>query len=334
MDTHDELLDAVRRDDPQAVARLAGDDDACRRDGRPWSCLAEALRLGHRACALRLMEAMPRLSVAARDWALHGMIEGPIDDPVLFMRLRDRGADLPYDPGGRQIEHTLALAGRPGVVAALARRGKLCPGVLDPDGWTPFLRAIRAGDTATAQVFLDHGENVNVRIEWRDRRSALHLALEAPDAARVVGWLLARGIDTRLVDERGRTAEQLAQERGEVDLARAMAGHRGSGGPRWHREAVERGISKVVCAFLTRGDGFMFDPREASHPFLIGGDHDGIRPNSPAQALDHIRSHPVGNEQFRAREPWVPIIGRMIAGADVGLDELLPLGRLIDRPFM
>lgn len=446
-DSH-ELLDAVRRNDHGTVAALASDEaDACTRAGQPWSCLAEAFLLGHRACALRLLEAVPRLSEASRRCVLRAMLDGPIDDPVLFLRMLDHGAQLQLGGADLPIEHACATLKHPYIVQSLFKRfklkasvldgagwspflraihagdtatarvfldqgaqinarvrsadrrsalhlaldlhepvpvldwllqhgvdpgltdgagrtaaqsaaqsgqhdlaqrinahrpetllwkgeesGRVVPSLVDREGWTPLLRAIHAGDTAMAQVFLDHGAHINARIEWADRRSALHLALEVvEEPSRVVEWLLVRGIDIGLVDDKGRTAVQLAKVLGKMDLADSIAQYRGVRGPRWHQDAVDQGMTQVICSFLGRADGLGFDPRDATHPFILGGDHDGFRRATPREALEHITWHSrVDAGRYPVPTAWPPVIERMLRGEDVRLAELVPLGKLVE----
>ena len=442
------LLEAIKRDDQEAVVAAAFEDaDACERNGQPWSCLAEAFALGRRGCALRLMEAMPTLSTASKQCVLRGVLEGPLDDPVLFTRLLDRGAELPLGQTvGVAIEHECAILRHPRIVDAMFKREMLKASVIDNAGWSPFLRAIHAGDTATAKVFLEHGaqinarirtndhpsalhlaletddsvrvvtwllkqgidpettdgrgrsaaqlaeENgqnelarlirahdpaampwglyetvgkvytrgidgeawtpflraiqagntaaaqvfldnnadINARIEWKDRRSALHIALAvSEDPERVVRWLLDRGIEVALVDEAGRTAAQLALQRGQSELAQLITMHGGAGGPLWHREAVERGIHGVICTFSEQAAGFSFDPRLVTHPFFIGGSHDGQRDQTAREALKELPWLNRTRGLYAPAMVWLPYIERMVRGEDVGLDELLALGTFI-----
>lgn len=329
------LQDAVSRNDPDAVTSAldGGALDGYLRDGVRWSWLAEALCLGHREAA-RAFLAHPRGFLwESQCWSLHGLFRGPHDDVEMLLALLDREAHLPYAEDGTPLEHIVAESGHPRMAEALFERGQLRSAILDSAGWVPLFRAVRAGDVAMAQVFFDHGAPLNSRIEWRDRRSALHIALEARKNRReTIEWLLDRGIDTRLVDEAGRTATERAAEAGEPGLARLIQEGASRGGPRWHREAVRAGMNDVVCACYDRANGFCFDPSDVVQPFLIGGDHDGAYPGTPRAALEFARRCDPKSDLGHRVTPWIPVIERMLAGEDVGLDELLVLGKRRDAP--
>ena len=328
------LKDAVILNDAVAVASLldAGATDGCERDGHEWSWLAEALRRGHREAALAFLAHSGGWSLESQSWALHGLLQGPKDDVDMARVLLDRKTFILNLPSGPPIEHTVAESGHPRIAAEIFERGLLRPAVLDAAGWTPLLRAVRAGDTEMAGVFLAHGAPLNAVIAWRDRRSALHIALEAENRKAMVSWLLDHGIDTRVVDEGGKTAAERAKEKGDLDLARLITERAGTGGPRWHREAVRAGMSDVVCAYYDKADGFCFDPHDVAQPFLIGGDYGGAFPETPRAALDFARQCDPKSSLGHAVRPWIKVVERIVEGDDVGLDEILPLGRLMKRP--
>ena len=329
------LQEAVARNDPDAVTTLLdiGATDACERTGARWSWLAEALRVGHRDAARAFLDHPRGFGWESQCWSLHGLLQGPHDDADMLHALLDREAHLPYVEGGPPLEHTLAESGHPRIASEMFKRCHLLPGVLDGAGWVPLFRAVRAGDAAMAQVFFDHGASLNSRIEWRDRRGALHIALEAAkNREAMIRWLLGHGVDTQLVDEGGRTAEERAMEAGEPGLARLIREGSGQGGPRWHREAVKAGMRNVVCSYYSRGTGFCFDPNDVVQPFLIGGDHDGSYPETPRAALEFARRCNPESDIGRAVMPWIPVLERMLSGQDVGLDEILPLGWLRSHP--
>jgi hypothetical protein len=329
------LQDAVTRNDPAAVTSAldAGATDAYLREGVRWSWLAEALRLGHREAARAFLAHPGGFLWESQCWSLHGLVQGPHDDVEMLLALLDRGALPPYVVGGPPLEHTIAETGHPRMAEALFKRGQLIPAILDEAGWVPLLRAVRKGDVAMAQVFLDHGAPLNSRIEWHDRRSALHIALEATkNREAVVTWLLDLGIDTRLVDEAGLTAAKRAVEGGDDALAGLIHDRRARGGPRWHREAVRAGMNDVVCAWYDKASGFCFDPNDVVLPFLIGGDYDGAYPDTPRAALEFARRCDPNSDLGHRVTPWIPVIERILAGKDVGLDEILALGRRRERP--
>jgi ankyrin repeat protein len=329
------LLLAATQNDPVAVSLLldAGAADACEREGAVWSSLAEALRLGHREAAQGFLAHPRGFGWDAQWWSLDGLLQGPHDDVGLLQALLAHGAQLPYRPKGPLPEHIVAESGHVKIAQELFERGLLRSAVLDDAGWVPLLRAARAGDYNMARVFLDYGAPLNSRIEWRDRRSALHIAVQATkNREAIVTWLLARGIDTRILDEAGLTAAERALEIGEGGLARIIHERAGRGGPRWHREAVRAGMNDVVCSNYDEADGFCFDPHDVVQPFLIGGDYDGAFPETPRAALDFVRGCDPHSELGRVVTPWLPILDRMLAGKDVGLDELLRLGRRRSHP--
>ena len=333
--THLPLRDAVVRNDPAAVT-LALDEgalDGYLRNGVRWSWPAEALRLGHREAA-RACLAHPRgFLFESQCWSISGLVQGPHDDVEMLEALLAREALVPYRQGGRPLEHLLAESGHARLADALFKTGHLQTGVLDEEGFVPLFRAVRAGDVAMAQVFFDHGAPLNSRIERGDRRGALHLALEATrNREAIMTWLLDRGIDTRLVDDAGRTAAMQAADAGEHALAQLIHDGKARGGPRWHREAVRRGMNDVVCAGYDKANGFCFDPNEVVYPFLIGGDYDGAYPDTPHAALDFVRSLDPKSDLGHRLTSWIPLIERILAGKDVGLREVLALGRRRDKP--
>ncbi len=121
-------------------------------------------------------------------------------------------------------------------------------------------------------------------------------------------------------------------EAGEPALARLIKERRARGGPRWHREAVRRGMNDVVCSCYDKANGFCFDPNDVVQPFLIGGDYDGAYPDTPRAALEFVRHCDPKSDLGHRVTPWIPLIERILAGKDVGLDEILRLGRRRERP--
>jgi hypothetical protein len=333
--TPQELLqDAVGRNDPIAViaALDAGAADGCEVLGHEWSWLAEALRLGHKDAALAFLSHRPRLGLESQSWAIHGLLQGPRDDLEMARALLDRESFILSLPSGLPFEHTVAESGHPQIAAELFSRGLLRPAILDSAGWTPLLKAVRAGDTEMAGLFLENGAPLNAVIAWSDQRSALHIALEASDPEGVVSWLLDHGIDTRSVDGGGKTAAERAIENGDGALARLIENRADAGGPRWHREAVQEGMNDVVCAYYDKTDGFCFDPHDVVRPFLIGGDYGGAFPETPRAALDFARQCDPKSSLGHAVRPWIKVIERMVEGEGVALEEILPLGSRRKRP--
>lgn len=330
------LHDAVLQNDPVAVTTLldAGASDACMREGERWSWLAEALRLGHREAAQSFLDHPRGFQWESQCWSLHGLLMGPHDDVDMLRTLLDREAHLPYREDGMPLEHIVAESGHPRIADELFKRGHLRYVVLDEAGWVPLFYAVRAGDCAMAQVFFDHGAPLNSRGQGTDRRSALHISLQATkNREAIVTWLLDRGIDTRIMDEAGLTASERAIEAGEDALARLIQERKATGGPRWHREAVRAGMNDVVCSCYDKANGFCFDPNDVVQPFLIGGDHDGAYPETPLAALEFVRRCDPDSDLGRVVIPWIPVIERMLAGKDVGLDEIRRLGDRSSHPW-
>ena len=73
------------------------------------------------------------------------------------------------------------------------------------------------------RLLLDKGANVNAK-ENKDGQTPLHRAATRGHA-NIVEILLARGADTNAKDHRGRTALDLAEDRGRTEVANLLRQH-------------------------------------------------------------------------------------------------------------
>lgn len=98
--------------------------------------------------------------------------------------------------------------------------------IVDNDGYTALLYAIKSGNTALAKSLLDHGANVGDR-DRHSRRSALHLAAIKghPDMVRL---LLERGADVKATDSLGETPLAYARQYGHHSAATLLQGRSSS----------------------------------------------------------------------------------------------------------
>jgi hypothetical protein len=84
---------------------------------------------------------------------------------------------------------------------------------------SPLLTAAWHGFTNKIKLLLEYGANLN---EVDKEGSALHLAIKGGDSVDAMDFLLSKGIDTTIKDAKGRTALDLAIEKGAKDEAEIL----------------------------------------------------------------------------------------------------------------
>jgi len=135
--------------------------------------------------------------------------------------LLHRGADPNIgDPIGRTPLHFAAAFGRL-EIAEILLQYKAVVNTRDDAGRIPLHLASKLEHVDLARLLLEHGADVNSQDV--ERFTPLHLAYDVKlDIARL---LVEHGADLDLEDLKGRTASQVASERGYHDFAKLLSGH-------------------------------------------------------------------------------------------------------------
>lgn len=210
----DDLFAAIRTGDEAGIRALIDEDPALRNataggvsavlyacytghaslapvllDGKPAAVFGEACALGDASTALQLLDADPSLlnAFTADGFPPLGLAIF-FRHPDLAQQLIERGAD----------------------VHAHARNAQLV---------APLHAAVAVGDRETAALLLQRGANANAR--QQGGFTPLHGAASRGDDA-MIDLLLAAHADRALVTEDGKTAAEIAEERGHPEAARRL----------------------------------------------------------------------------------------------------------------
>ncbi|MDX1571626.1 MAG: hypothetical protein R3200_14190 [Xanthomonadales bacterium] len=90
--------------------------------------------------------------------------------------------------------------------------------------------------------------------------------------------------------------------------------------PTWHREALEQNID-YIFVFHDKAEGLIFQPRNLTKPFLIGGDHGGGYPMDAASAIREYENNFA--RRYQRRGAWFLKYMEMVRdGADFSLSDL------------
>ncbi|XP_058788945.1 ankyrin-3-like [Phymastichus coffea] len=269
-DNYGEFLDAIRRQDEQAVEELLRRGICLKRDtgdarvvcplelavGLENLALVRVL-LRHGACVSARVRARNRTALHyAAITRQRGLLLELLRQGVDWQAADDAGAGalhMAFELGAVDFERRGGLLRRRAAGAALLERKVL--GVLEPllalgadanartaAGETPLRLALRQGMLAAAELLLARGAGADVRDH--DGDAPLHLLIEdagrarAPEVEARVAWLLARGASASLVNARGLTPVQLAARhrlRGALRalLERAEVGYANGRGEGW-----------------------------------------------------------------------------------------------------
>ena len=128
------------------------------------------------------------------------------------------------------------------------------------------------------------------------------------------------------ISNRSSTVIDLARECGESELADLIERLANQTGPRWHREAIQRRIDRIVIHY-EKACGIQICPCDWPKPILYGGDYDGPYPVSAAQALECIKTERYISGFNEKLGGLCPLLERMAHGEDFGLDEMTQVAR-------
>lgn len=215
----DEVLDAVRKNDPDLLAALKADGrDLCAPNPENVTPLAEAVRGSQlKAIAALLAGCDPNqvelfsgrtplmLAATARDVDMARALLEAGASPVLATEQSDAAwftLGTGSDPASRQIRSMLQVKGA--AVDTLAA-----------DGSTLLMRAAAAGNRELVESLLQSGAQLD--LQDRAGHSALMYAAQAPAGEGALHLLLARGAKVSLTDAEGKTALALALSIPEAD---------------------------------------------------------------------------------------------------------------------
>lgn len=184
---------------------------------------------------------------------LHALRNASGESLIQFCAYRHRDAVLAALLAGDPplTLHEAATLGRTAAVAAILAAAPWTIDTLAPDGWTALHLAAHFGRVDAVAALLAAGADANLHGRGFERNLPLHAAcaggrsdcallllpatndvnarqgagwtalmLAAEDGlGAVVAALLARGADPRLINDAGKTARDLAQERGHAEIA-------------------------------------------------------------------------------------------------------------------
>ena len=203
----DELFDAIRRDDPAAVAALLDDDPALLgATSHDITPILFAVYYGHPEMARLFTERGAELS------------------PAELAALGDRRA-LDADPGfyskdGFPLLGLAIFFRHPDLARELIARGAdVNARARNTQRVMPVHAAASVNDVETMRLLLDHGADVDARQQMG--YTPLHAAATNGNQP-LVELLLARGADPRATSDDGKTAAELAESRGHAQLAERL----------------------------------------------------------------------------------------------------------------
>ncbi len=172
------------------------------------------------------------------------------------------------DENGRTPLHTAASGGCIEVVRLIIDSGA-DPNAADINGMTPLHHAVRVGHVDIVRLLLERGADPNAR-DVTSRQTPLHYAAEKGDV-NLVKLLLEWGADPSIKDARGRTAAQIAREKGHVDAAELIEGRgrtKPALAPSPTLELEEREVVRCLEAYL-HGLGARFKRGRGPGPDFI-----------------------------------------------------------------
>lgn len=213
------LFEAIKKGDRDAVARLVAAEPSLAESREPGgvSAVLTALYYGRREIAVLLLARKPRLDIfeaaAAGD---AGRVRELLDE--------DRSRANAFAGDGFTPLGLAAFFKRPEAVRLLIERGAdAAPASRNQPAFTPLHSAVAtdAGprDLGIVRALLEAGAPVNARSG--SGGTPLHTAAFLGDTE-VAELLLARGADPRIANNEGRTAVDVARERGHAALAERL----------------------------------------------------------------------------------------------------------------
>jgi len=139
--------------------------------------------------------------------------EGDLD---AVKSLIEKGADInAKDSDGRTPLMYASSYGYTEIVKLLIEKGAYVD-AKDPKGWTSLMYAVFDGNTETVKLLIEKGADVNAKSDFGCWTS---LILAARDGnTEIVKLLIGKGADLSLKTEDGKTALDLAREKGHTDV--------------------------------------------------------------------------------------------------------------------
>jgi ankyrin repeat protein len=282
----------------------------------PAFALGIAAERGDTAVLLRILAAAGSFDSGICGEIVCAFARGPHDDTGTVSKI------LAACATGPQVDRPYLDA----AVTAAARNGhsRLVAELLAKGGRPESLRsAAEGGWPDIVRMLAVKGVSLN-RQEPETGETPLHAAVRAarnPDAT--VTTMLTLGCRENGRTRAGETPADLARRLGRLGLADLIGALAPRCGPRWMREARQRGITRYVF-HLTKAHGVGFDPHDVESPVLWEGDYVGFGyALTAAQALVdwHRQLQPIPD--VCAATAWfVPFIEKLAAGEEFGLDEL------------
>lgn len=166
----------------------------------------------------KLLDGGADINMTSQRTALHAAAaNGNLEIVELLI---ERGADVNLQDIHGRVAMYVALAEHQPETARLLAEADTDPTVRTTDGSTLLMAACRAEDVELVQWALDHGTDVNAVRPGKNNATALILAARNGNAE-IVQLLLTGGADPSLVNEKGKTALDVAKGKEVKELLRA-----------------------------------------------------------------------------------------------------------------
>lgn len=221
--------------------------------------LAEVVKDGNRAIALKMIEQKADVNATARDgstallWAAHN------GDADLVARLLAAGAKPnAKNAFGASAMSEAATNGDAAIIAKLLDAGA-DPDSPGADGQTALMLVARTTNVAAAKILLDHGAKVNAKESQKDQTPLMWAAAQSQGP--MVKELIARGAD---VNARSKEDDYVTQVSSEP-----RAGYRSYGGLTPLIFAAREGCIECVKALKEGGANLNMADPEGVTPLLV-----------------------------------------------------------------
>ena len=155
------------------------------------------------------------------------------------------------DTGARPTLFEAAAIGDPALVKRLAAESPAAVAARSPDGWPPLHLAAHFANGDAVEALLAAKADVRARAENSHGNTALHAAVAGRAGARVIAALLRHGADVDAEDAGGHRPLHLAAFEGDVETVQTLLAHGAADAPNHDGKtalqiAAERGHAAIA----------------------------------------------------------------------------------------